>query len=105
MPFGRPLVLDAVRPVPAGVTVENVIDNYFSAVGGKDNFKNMKDLTMKMKTSMMGMDFTVTSFQKAPDKLRMETAMGGNVMSTQLFDGEQSSCGFSHGPPGVYSRA
>jgi zinc protease len=88
--FGRPLDLDAVKPVPAGVTVERVIDNYFNAVGGKDNFKNMKDLTMKMKTSMMGMDLTVTSYQKAPNKLRMETAMGGSVMSTQLFDGDKA---------------
>lgn len=86
--FGRPLDPDALRP--ANVTLEEVINDYFEAVGGKENFKSMNDITQVMKTTMMGMELTITSYQKAPNKLRIETSMGGNVMSTQLFDGEKA---------------
>jgi len=88
--FGRPITVDNTKEVPEGVTVETVINNYFDAIGGKEHFRNMQALTQVMKASMMGMEITITSYQKAPDKLRVETAMGGNVMSTQLFDGSKA---------------
>ena len=88
--FGRPLVPAVVGETPEGTTVESVLEKYFNARGGRENLKNIKDLTMKMRTSMMGMELAITSYQKAPNKLRMETAVGGNIMSTQLFDGNKA---------------
>lgn len=88
--FGRPISPETKKEIPEGVTVETVINNYFDAIGGKEHFRDMQALTQVMKASMMGMDITITSYQKAPNKLRVETAMGGNVMSTQLFDGNKA---------------
>ena len=89
-PFGRPWVPAELTEVPADVTVETVLEKYFNAIGGKENFEKINDMTQVMKTSMMGMEITLTSYQKAPHYLRIETAMGGNVMSTQLFDGQKA---------------
>lgn len=88
-PFGRPVVEEA-KEIPVGVTVETVLNNYYEAIGGKEHFSKMNDLTQVMKTEMMGMELTITSYQKSPNKLLVETAMGGNVMSTQLFDGNKA---------------
>ena len=88
--FGRPFVAAAVETAPAGVTVETVLNNYLKAIGGRETLASVKDMTQVMNTSIMGMQLTLTSFQKVPNKFRMETAMGGNVMSTQLFDGTRA---------------
>jgi zinc protease len=86
--FGRPLAQE--REVEAGVTLETVMDRYFEAVGGRENFSKINNLTQVMKTNIMGMELQITSFQKAPDQLRVETSMGGNVMATQIFDGTKA---------------
>jgi zinc protease len=88
--FGRPVQEDAIRPAPTGVTVETVLNNYFEAVGGRSNLENIRDITQKMSASMMGQTINITYFQKAPNKLLVETAMGGMVLSKQLFDGEKA---------------
>ena len=88
--FGRPWAPAELAEAPADVTLETVLEKYFNAIGGKENFENIKDMTQVMKTSMMGMEITLTSYQKAPHYLRIETGMGGNVMSTQLFNGEKA---------------
>lgn len=88
--FGRPWAPAEMAEIPEGVTVETVLNKYYDAIGGKEHFSSINDMTQVMKTSMMGMEITMTSYQKAPDKLRVETAMGGNVMSTQLFDGQKA---------------
>ena len=88
--FGRPWTPAELAEAPAHVTLETVLEKYFNAIGGKENFENIKDMTQVMKTSMMGMEITLTSYQKAPHYLRIETGMGGNVMSTQLFNGEKA---------------
>ena len=88
--FGRPWVAPELAEVPSDITIETVLNKYYEAIGGKENFARMENMTQVMKTSMMGMEITITSYQKAPDKIRVETAMGGNVMSTQLFDGQRA---------------
>jgi outer membrane lipoprotein-sorting protein len=47
-------------------------------------------MEIKMKTSMMGMDIQMSMYQKAPNLLRVETSMGGNMMSVQVFDGTKA---------------
>jgi zinc protease len=87
--FGRPWAPAEIAEAPADVTVETVLEKYFNAIGGKENFETIKDLTQVMKASMMGMEITLTSYQKAPHYLKIETAMAGNVLATQLFNGEK----------------
>ncbi len=95
--FGQPYVPATIKDVPEDITIETVLNNYFDAVGGKENFKHISDIKQIMKTSMMGMEITITYYRKAPNLLKVETAMGENVMSTQLFDGEKA---IIHSPMG-----
>ncbi len=88
--FGQPYVEAELTAVPDGITVQNVLNDYFDAVGGKKNFDKIDDMIQVMTTSIQGMDLTITSYQKAPHHMRVETAMGGNVMSEQIFNGEKA---------------
>ncbi len=85
--FGQPYVPAEIKDAPDDVTVETVLNKYFNAIGGRENFKYIHDIKQIMKTSMMGMDLTITYYRKAPNLLKVETAIGDNVMSTQVFDG------------------
>ncbi len=88
--FGRPDVPAEITEVPDGVTIETVLDDYYEAIGGKENFERIEDMTQVMKTYMQGQEITITQYQKAPNLLKVETAMGNNVVSTQLFDGNKA---------------
>ena len=88
--FGQPLQAGDHSPVPEGVTLESVLETYFEAIGGRENLENIQDITQKMTTSMMGQTIAINYYQKQPNKLLVETAMGGTVMSRQIFDGEKA---------------
>ncbi len=88
--FGRPVEEPDLLPVPDGITLETVLDNYLEASGGKEHLAAIQDMTTKAKTSVQGMEINITTYQKAPNMVRLEMAMGGNVMQTQVFDGEKA---------------
>ncbi|MCK5464450.1 MAG: hypothetical protein KAI95_15590, partial [Bacteroidales bacterium] len=75
------------KALPAGLTVETVIENYLAAIGGREKLEALEDVEINMKMSMMGMSIDAIMYQKAPDKFRMTMSMGGNVLSDTRFDG------------------
>lgn len=70
------------------LSAQDVIENYIDALGGRNALKNVKDMTMNASTSMQGMTFKIVTRQKAPNKILVETLMGGNPISMQVFDGK-----------------
>ncbi len=88
--FGQPIDPNALKPAPAGMTAETVMNNYFDAIGGKQNLEKIEDITQMMTTSMMGQTISINYYQKKPNKLLVETAMGGSVVSKQVFDGQKA---------------
>jgi len=88
--FGRPIVEQEIIKADDDITAETVINNYLNAIGGKNNIKKIKDIKQVMKTSVQGTEITITSYKKEPNYLKVETSMNGNVLSTQLFDGEKA---------------
>ncbi len=72
---------------PANLTGMDVVSKYLEAIGGKDKLEKINDVTTKMGMSMQGMNIEMVSKQKAPNKMYVETKMGGNVMSTQVCNG------------------
>lgn len=80
---------DKAKALPEGLTGQKVIDKYINAIGGKENYAAIKDLTVKMSTKVQGMSLTIERYQKVPDKLAVLVSMNGNVMQKQLFDGEK----------------
>ncbi len=75
------------KALPAGLTVETVVENYLAAIGGREKLEALEDVEINMKMSMMGMSVDAIMYQKAPDKFRMTMSMGGNVLSDTRFDG------------------
>ncbi|HSW67923.1 MAG TPA: pitrilysin family protein, partial [Bacteroidales bacterium] len=80
---------EKLRPAPAGITAETVTNNYIRAIGGQRRMKRVRDITTTMTTTMQGMPITITSYNKAPNKYRMEIGSGGVVFNTQIFDGKK----------------
>jgi hypothetical protein len=75
------------KEIPAGLTAETIVENYLTAIGGREKLEALQDLEIDMKMSMQGMTIDAKMLQKAPDMYRMTISMGGNVMSDTRFDG------------------
>ena len=73
----------------ADITAREVIERYINAVGGQEAIHNIQDVTTTATAAIQGMELTMITRQKAPDKLLVETMMGNNVVSKQVFDGEK----------------
>ncbi len=74
--------------IPEGLTAKDVIENYISAIGGAEKIYNVVDRTSVMTGSVQGVDVTITSYQKAPDKLKQLIKAGSNEQEI-IFDGEK----------------
>ncbi len=77
-----------VKKVPEGLTVDQVLNKYVEAIGGKENILKVKDKTTKMSGAMQGMNITMTQSQKAPNKSHtlIDFGVGKQIM---VFDGEK----------------
>jgi predicted Zn-dependent peptidase len=82
--YGNPV---KAMEAPANLTGMDVISNYVKAIGGKEKLSKVNDVTIKMGMEMQGMKIEIINKQKAPNKMKVETLMGGNVMSTQVCNG------------------
>ncbi|MBI2417469.1 MAG: insulinase family protein [Ignavibacteriales bacterium] len=71
---------------PEGVTVEKVIDDYITAVGGKENLYKVKDRTTVSTGTIQGMQLSSTVYQKAPNKFLAKISVSG-MEQVVLFDG------------------
>jgi len=90
--YGNPVEMEKkMKPIPAGVTAESILKKYVDAIGGEKNLLKVKDLTIKMTTTMQGMSINVDTYKKTPNKLKNEVSSGAMVFQTQLFDGTQGS--------------
>jgi predicted Zn-dependent peptidase len=82
--FGEPV---KSSPIPEGLTAQNVIDDYITARGGKENMEKINDITSSATASIQGMELKIKAFKKAPNKICVETYMGPNLLSKQVCDG------------------
>jgi len=85
--FGNPA---KTKTAGADVTAQQVIDNYLSAIGGKDKLMQVEDLTVRMSTTVQGMSMEVTNQQVADGKLAVDVKMNGNSMQNIVYDGEKA---------------
>ncbi len=77
-----------LKKVPEGVTVEQVLNKYIEAIGGKENILKVKDKTTKMSGAMQGTNITMTQSQKAPNRFYQLVDFGVGRQTT-VFDGEK----------------
>ena len=77
------------KPIPAGVTAQTVIDNYITAIGGKDKLMTVNTLIQEMGASFQGMDMSMVMKQKNPNMLSVDVSIAGmGSVNKQVFDGE-----------------
>ncbi|MDP2087967.1 MAG: pitrilysin family protein [Flavobacteriaceae bacterium] len=88
--YGNPTAKPELsKPIPAGVTIDTVIDNYFKAIGGKDKTNTVKSVVTTSEATVQGMSLQMITKQMIPNKFSMSMSMMGNVMSQTTFDGEK----------------
>ncbi|MBK7555339.1 MAG: insulinase family protein [Flavobacteriales bacterium] len=86
-----------VQPPPAGMTAQQVLDAYFTAIGGKSNIIGVGNLKTVMSATMQGMTITATTYNKGQDKYAMEMKAGPMTVQKVVYDGVR---GISTGPDG-----
>lgn len=84
--YGKPV---KAMEAPSDLSADDVINKYLDAIGGKEKLSTINDLVMTSGISIQGMSIEIKIQQKAPNKIKVETLMGGNALSTQVFDGEK----------------
>ena len=77
------------KKLPEGLTVEKVISDYITAIGGKENLEKITSATVVMGGKTPMGEFTVNIMKKAPNKLYQKIDAGMFVQET-VFDGEKA---------------
>ncbi len=77
------------KPLPEGVTVETVFNDYIKAVGGEDKVKAIDNAIMKGKMSAMGQSLNVEMIMSQNNKSFMQISMPGMTIMKSVFDGEK----------------
>ncbi len=90
--YGRK-VETSLTLMDADMTAANVIQQYIEAIGGREQLQAVKDLEIKMNTSVQGMTLETVLQQKAPNKMAMKVMMNGMAMQEQKYDGENAIAG------------
>ncbi len=78
------------KPVPAGVTVATVLDDYIKAIGGLEAVNTVNSILMSADVTIEGMPFNPTAVMKSmsPNKASMEMSIAGmGTIVKQKFDG------------------
>lgn len=79
------------KPIPKGVTVQSVIDNYIKAIGGKENLMKVKTVLSTANVTIEGAPFAPVATMKkmAPNKQVVEMSIEGmGTLMKQAFNGE-----------------
>ncbi len=82
------LLLFAFQSTTQAQTAEEIVANYLETIGGEENLKAIKNMKITMNGKAQGMDFPMTMYQAAPNKLRMDFTFQGQTMTQMAFDGE-----------------
>jgi predicted Zn-dependent peptidase len=75
-----------LKPAPAGITADQIINNYITAIGGVKKLKKIKDATINAGATMQGMPISLDLYYKAPDKMLMQVGSGAMVFAKQVYN-------------------
>ncbi|MBS3738313.1 M16 family metallopeptidase [Mesohalobacter halotolerans] len=77
------------KPLPEGVTVQTIFDDYIEAIGGKDKVESVENAVMKGTMSAGPQSFNVEMIMTQNNKSLMEVGMNGMTVMKSTFDGEK----------------
>jgi len=86
--FGTALKMEE-SAATANMTVEQVLDKYIAAIGGKEKLMAVKDLSMNMAADAMGQTIEMKVIQKAPGKTYQAFIMGGVTQQESIVNGDK----------------
>ncbi len=95
--FGDTTKTETTKEIPVDISASEVIDNYISAIGGKEKLLAVNDRSTRMKAEMGGIKVDMSVYQKAPDKLYQVVSSPGFEQKV-IFNGEK---GYQESPMGV----
>lgn len=76
------------KPIPSGVTLQTVVDNFVNAIGGKDKVNAVKSVVKKSQASMQGQTLEMTMKLMSPNKNAMLITGMGMTLSKSVFNGD-----------------
>lgn len=89
--YGQPMQMTAQAAAPAGVTADDVMKKYVSAIGGEKAINSIKDIKTVSKGAMdvggQALELTITEMKKAPNKMKSMVEGMGMVFSKQVYNG------------------
>lgn len=85
--FALSILMVANMTAQALPTAKQIIDNYVTALGGKQKLESVKTLSMKNTISVMGMEMEGKTVKKDNKFKSSQTMMGQEMV--QVFDGEK----------------
>lgn len=80
---------DTVAAIPEGVGVNEVLNKYIEAIGGKEKLSNVTSYLLTAEAEMQDMKLNLDIKKTADGKFMQDVKVGGNSMSKQVFDGEK----------------
>ncbi|MCX8471144.1 MAG: pitrilysin family protein [Chitinophagaceae bacterium] len=95
--YGQAEKAEAKVALPTNLKGIDVINNYIAAVGGIENWTNIKDITTKMDLSVSGQSLELIEIKKAPNKYFSELKGGGMVFQKKVFNGVKGKLGGMQG--------
>jgi len=75
------------KPIPDGVTLQTVVDNFVKAIGGKDKIATVKTLVKTAQASMQGKTLDMTMKYMTPNKNVILLTGMGMTLSKSVFNG------------------
>jgi len=82
-----------LKPVPQGMSANDVVNSYLKAIGGADKIKDLKDISYTATGSVQGQDIKLEYKYKAPDHILQAITLSSSNMVVQktLVNGDSVS--------------
>jgi predicted Zn-dependent peptidase len=87
--YGNPLTAPA--PVSSDVNGYQIIENYLTALGGREKLGAVKDVILTLGASVQGQNIEMKMTQKAPNMLNQTVSMSGMTLMESRYDGVKAS--------------
>lgn len=89
-PFGN-LLPDEEMELPQGLTAEQVIEDYITAIGGKEAAMKVNSISTAMSADSPMGKLEITTVVQKPNKYLTTFGMNGNVVQKMAFNGENGA--------------
>lgn len=87
--YGNPLKVTESKVIN-GVGMDQVLDKYISAIGGKAALEGLKDLSVSVTINEGGQEYSANQVTSSPDKMKQTIIADGKVVQKMVINGDNS---------------